>query len=49
MVLIRSVLNSTPMYRMTVNTFPVGVRGKLRGLSSHFLWGESVDKKRIHL
>lgn len=49
MVLIRSVLNFIPIYQMSVNVLSKGIKMKIHGMFSRFLWGGLVDKKRIHL
>lgn len=49
LVLIRSVLSSIPIYHMSVNVLPVGVKKKLHGLFYRFLWGGLVVKNKMHL
>lgn len=34
---------------MPMNVLPKGVKRRLHGLFSHFLWGGSVDKRKLHL
>lgn len=48
-VLIRSVLSSILVYQMLVNVMLEGVRRKLYGLFSRFLWGGSENKRKMHL
>lgn len=47
--MIRSVLNSISIYQISMNVMAKGVKNKLYGLFSQFLWGSLVDKKKMHL
>lgn len=45
LVLVRSVLSSIPIFHMTVNIMPDGVKRKLHRLFSRFLWGVQHTRK----
>lgn len=49
LILIRVVLSSIFIYQMSVCVIPEGVKQKLYGLFGRFLWGDSVDKSKLHL
>ena len=49
LTLIKSVLNSIPIYQVLVNVLPKRVKKKLHGLFSSFLWGGLGDKRMLHL
>lgn len=46
-MLIRSVLSSLPVYKMLVNVLAKGVKKKLHGMFSQFLW--EAKKSELHL
>ncbi|KAL4388297.1 hypothetical protein GQ457_09G027380 [Hibiscus cannabinus] len=47
-VLLKSVLFSLPIYYMSLFKLPMSVYRKLTSLMANFLWGGSVDKRKIH-
>lgn len=47
-VLINSVLSSIPVYFFSIYKAPVSVIKAISELQKQFLWGGSVDRKRIH-
>ncbi|KAK3229133.1 hypothetical protein Dsin_001014 [Dipteronia sinensis] len=48
LVLIKSVLGSIPTYYMSVFKMPVGVAQKLETLQRNFLWGDGIEKRKLH-
>ncbi|KAL4353692.1 hypothetical protein GQ457_06G031150 [Hibiscus cannabinus] len=48
LVLLQSVLSSLPIYFMSIFRMPVAVYRKLSSIMANFLWGGSVDKRKIH-
>ncbi|KAK2639207.1 hypothetical protein Ddye_027002 [Dipteronia dyeriana] len=48
LVLIKSVLNSIPTYFMSVFRMPIGVVNKIERLQRSFLWGDGIEKRKIH-
>ncbi|XP_050386206.1 uncharacterized protein LOC126802601 [Argentina anserina] len=49
LVLIQSVSSAIPNYAMQTARFPVSLCDKLDKLNRDFLWGDTEDKKKIHL
>lgn len=49
LVLIQSVLNYIPIYRMSLTILPEDIKRKFHGFFSRFLWGGFKDKQKIHL
>ncbi|KAK2648312.1 hypothetical protein Ddye_015801 [Dipteronia dyeriana] len=49
LVLIKSVLNSIPTYYMSVFRMPVGVARKIEKLQRCFLWGDGIEKRKLHV
>lgn len=47
--LIKSVLNSLPIYYLSLFRIPEGVVKEINSIQSKFLWGDSSLKKKIHL
>ncbi|KAE8704873.1 hypothetical protein F3Y22_tig00110435pilonHSYRG00103 [Hibiscus syriacus] len=47
-VLVKSVLCSLPVYFMSMFRIPAAVILKLNSIMASFLWGDSIDKKKIH-
>ncbi|KAL4312348.1 hypothetical protein GQ457_01G050470 [Hibiscus cannabinus] len=48
LVLLKSVLSSLPIYFMSIFRMPVAVYQKLSSIMANFLWGGSLDRRRIH-
>ncbi|KAL4318757.1 hypothetical protein GQ457_18G011370 [Hibiscus cannabinus] len=46
--LVKSVLSSLPMFFMSLFRMPVAVSKRITCMVSNFLWGGTMDKKRIH-
>lgn len=46
MILIRLMLSSNPIYQMSMSILLEGVKRKLHGLFSCFLWKGSIYKKK---
>lgn len=49
LTLIKSVLNSIPIYVHSVRIFPIRVQKTLHNLMSKFLWGGSENSRKLHL
>ncbi|KAI8550987.1 hypothetical protein RHMOL_Rhmol06G0149600 [Rhododendron molle] len=49
LTLVQSVSSTIPTYSMQTMHLPVSVCDKLDRLNRNFLWGDSPDKKKIHL
>ncbi|GAB2298359.1 hypothetical protein Dimus_038529 [Dionaea muscipula] len=49
LVLIKSVLSSLPLYFLSLFKMPEGVAQEIDKLRARFLWGDSVDRKKLHL
>ncbi|KAK3193440.1 hypothetical protein Dsin_024750 [Dipteronia sinensis] len=47
--LIKSVASAIPVYAMQSVKLPIEVCNKLDKLNREFLWGHSVDQRKIHL
>lgn len=47
--LIKSVLNSLPIYYMSLFKVPAGVTKEIESIQAKFLWGGSEVKKKIHM
>ena len=48
-VLIKSVLNSIQTFYMLVFRMPVGVAQKIERLQRSFLWGDGIEKRKLHV
>lgn len=49
MTIIKLVLNSNPIYALSVRILPVGVRNSLNSLMGRFIWGGSKSSRKLHL
>lgn len=49
MTLIKSMLNSIPIYALSVRLLPVRVQNTLHSLLSKFLWGGLDIRRKLHL
>ena len=47
-VLIKSVLSSIPTYFMSLFKIPVGVALNIEKLQRGFLWGDGLEKRKVH-
>lgn len=47
--LIKSVLSTLPAYNMQTNLLPAAICDQIDKINRNFLWGDSPDKKKIHL
>ena len=47
--LIKHVTSSLPVYSMQTVELPISVCDKLDSLNRNFLWGDTVDRKKVHL
>lgn len=47
--LIKSVMSTLPVYTMQTNLLPTSIYNQMDKLNRNFLWGDSPDKKKIHL
>ena len=48
-ILIKSVISTIPLYYMSVFYFPKAVAHKITAMQSQFLWGRSIDNRKIHI
>ncbi|KAK3218053.1 hypothetical protein Dsin_012023 [Dipteronia sinensis] len=48
LVLIKSVLSSIPSYFLSVFKVPIGVANTIEKLQRSFLWGDGIEKRKIH-
>ncbi|KAL4271167.1 hypothetical protein GQ457_13G010790 [Hibiscus cannabinus] len=46
--LVKSVMSAVPIYYMSLFRMSSGVCNRITGMVSNFLWGGSVDKRKIH-
>lgn len=49
LTLINSSMGSLPVYYMSMFKMPVAIARKIEKLQRQFFWGDSVDKKKLHL
>jgi hypothetical protein len=47
-ILIKSVISVIPLYYMSIFCIPKTVARKITAMQSRFLWGVSVDNRKIH-
>jgi hypothetical protein len=47
-ILIKSVIFAIPLYCMSIFCIPKTVACKITGMQSWFLWGWSIDNRKIH-
>lgn len=47
--LVKSTLSNLPIYYMSLFKVPVAVANKIERMHRQFLWGDTEEKKQIHL